>query len=88
MLFRSGAAAYKVAVNTADTRSWELLPAQFQIIQLPMPEDRKVELAPDGVHPVTVELPGRAKSAMIYVNAPSTAPAAFSYRIFSLEGQR
>lgn len=83
-----GAAAYKVAVNTADTRGWELLPAQFQVIQLPMPADRKVELAPDGAHPVTVELPGKAKSAMIYVNAPSNAPAAFSYRIFSMEGHR
>ncbi len=79
-----GTAAYKVAVNTADTRSWELLPKEFQIAQIAMPRDRRLKLAPDGKRPLTVTIPDSAQSAIVYVNAPGNAEAAFSGQVFPL----
>ncbi|MBS1370443.1 MAG: hypothetical protein HPZ91_10860 [Lentisphaeria bacterium] len=68
-----GSMIYRAAFNTADTRSWEILPKEFQLAILPMPEDRRVTVAPDGnrAGAVTLEIPKRDRSAIIYVNAPS-----------------
>ena len=82
-----GLAAYKIAVNTADTRSWEILPREFQVVQLPMPADRKLVLTPDGGTPVSVSLPPDARSAIDYVNAPSRTAAALTCRVFGLKSQ-
>lgn len=66
--------AYKVATATADTRTWEVLPQQFLLTQLPLPQDRQVKLDFQGPVPMqsTVSLPAEARSAIIFVNAPST----------------
>lgn len=66
-------AAYRAATNTADTRSWELLPKEFQLTQFPMPRNRNVTIALNGSsHNVLhVELPGNARSAIIYISAPN-----------------
>ena len=82
-----GLAAYKVAVNTADTRTWEALPREFQVAQFPMPADRKLVLKPDGGASVTVDLPPDARSAIVYVNAPSRTATALTYRVFGLKSQ-
>ena len=82
-----GLAAYKVAVNTADTRCWEILPREFQVVQFPMPAERKLVLKPDGAAPVSVDLPPDARSAIVYVNAPSRTAAAFTFRVFGLKSQ-
>jgi len=68
-----GGALYRWVVNTADTRSWEMLPKEFQLTQFPMPEDRKVILNLHGENGVaeTVALPEICKSAIIFVDAPS-----------------
>ena len=80
-----GTSAYKVIFNTADTRTWEILPKEFQIAQFAMPKDRKLLLGPDSHTPVTIDLPKTAGSAIVFVNAPGNAPGAFTYRVFSLK---
>ena len=69
-----GGAIYRAAMNTADTRSWELLPKEFQLTQFPMPENRVIslDLQGDNAHiKRTVQIPDDCKSAIIYVSAPS-----------------
>jgi hypothetical protein len=79
--------AYRAAFNTADTRSWEMLPKEFQLTQLPLPADRRVAIDPDGsgAKAQTVELPAACRSAIIYVQAPS--PGVFSYHVFGLNSK-
>ena len=79
-----GTTAYKMIFNTADTRTWEMLPKQFQIAQFPMPADRKVLLKAGGIRSASVEIPADAESVIIYVNAPDRKPEAFSCQIFPL----
>lgn len=80
----AGASLYNAAMNTADTRSWELLPKEFQLAQLPMPADRKVEIELQGEKnfPLQIEIPDFSRSAIIFVNAVS--PASISCNIFPL----
>lgn len=76
-----GTNIYKIAFNTADTRSWEILPKQFQLTQIPMPRDRKVLLTLPGLSPVSVDIPPTAESAILYVNLPGNSPYSFSYKV-------
>ncbi len=65
---------YRYAMNTADTRSWETLPKEFQVAQLPMPADRKVHVNLTGAFggpSFDVALPAACRSAILYVSAPS-----------------
>lgn len=68
-----GSMIYRATFNTADTRSWELLPKEFQLTQLPMPRDRQLLLQPDGRGDKALRLtiPGHAGSAIVYVYAPA-----------------
>lgn len=69
-----GGAAYRSAMNTADTRSWELLPKEFQLAQFPMPENREVTMVlrgNGGRRVETVRIPVESRSAIIFVSAPS-----------------
>jgi hypothetical protein len=66
-------AAYQLATNIADTRSWQTLPKEIQIARLNMPQERSLRLATaDGTwqQDVTV-IPGHV--VVIYVK--STSPA-------------
>ena len=77
-----GGAVYRAAMNTADTRSWEILPKEFQLTQFPMPEDKQVKLdlnLTNGGMTVskTLRLPDDCKSAIIFVDAPSVQNVAF-----------
>ncbi len=74
-----GGAVYREAMNTADTRSWEILPKEFQLTQFPMPKDRTVKLKLNGGKPVSESLliPDVCKSAIIFVDAPSAQNVAF-----------
>ena len=72
--------AYTAAMNTADTRSWEILPKEFQVLQLPMPENHQLDISLSGNNFQTVQIPPAARSAFIYINAPS--PHNWSYQIF------
>ena len=68
-----GGTAYRVAMNTADTRSWEILPKEFQLTQFPMPQNREVTLSTVGapMGDIKVTLPQNCRSAVIWVGAPS-----------------
>ena len=77
-----GGAAYRAAMNTADTRTWEILPKEFQLTQLPMPENKQIKLnlnLPNGGLAISKSLllPDDCKSAIIFVNAPSVQNVAF-----------
>jgi hypothetical protein len=66
-----GGTAYRVAMNTADTRSWETLPKEFQLTQLPMPQKRELALTLGGGRSCKVQLPDNCRSAIVWVGAPS-----------------
>jgi uncharacterized protein len=52
-------AAYQMAVNIADTRTWTTLPKEFQVCQIPTPADGKIELStPNGMRVSVVLGPG------------------------------
>lgn len=66
-------AAYQLATNIADTRSWQTLPKEIQIARLNMPANRTLRLAtPDGAwqQDVTV-IPGHV--VVIYVKSVNSA---------------
>ena len=68
-----GGTAYRAAMNTADTRSWETLPKEFQLTQFPMPQNREVTLSAVGapMGDIKVKMPQNCRSAVIWVGAPS-----------------
>lgn len=68
-----GGTTYRVAMNTADTRSWEMLPKEFQLTQFPMPQNREVTISAVGapLGDIKVTLPQNCRSAIIWVGAPS-----------------
>lgn len=74
---------YKMAVNTADTRSWEILPREIRVAFCPVPENRTLVITPGGGAPIEVRIPPDARSAVIYINAPSRQSSPLC-RIFSL----
>ena len=80
-----GSVIYRATFNTADTRSWEILPKEFQLTQFPMPADHKITIAPDGRNPRTIELPANSRSAIVYVNAPSDK--VLSYQVFGINSK-
>ena len=80
-----GTSAYKAIFNTADTRTWEILPKEFQISQFAMPADRKVTITPEGMMPISVEVPKEASSAVILVNVPDNVAKAATCRVFPIK---
>ena len=69
-----GGAIYRAAMNTADTRSWEILPKEFQLTQFPMPDNKQVTLSlagASGGSSYRLQLPADSRSAIIFVDAPS-----------------
>lgn len=71
---------YQALFNTADTRSWNLLPKEYQLAQLPMPSDRTltINLNQGAVSsPVQLTLLDSCGSAIIYVNAMNPRNVAF-----------
>jgi uncharacterized protein len=51
-------AAYQMAVNIADTRTWTTLPKEFQVCRFPTPPDGKIELTTPNGTKVVVALTG------------------------------
>ena len=74
-----GGAVYRAAMNTADTRTWEILPKEFQLTQFPVPADRQVKLKLNGgaSFSQSFRLPDECKSAIIFVDAPSAQNVKF-----------
>lgn len=70
---RISTAAYQLATNVADTRSWQTLPKEIQLARMEMPKDRMVQLStPDGTWRQEVSLiPGDV--IVLYVKSPLSA---------------
>ena len=68
-----GTSLYNELTNTADTRSWEMLPKEFGLTQFPMPENRKITVNLRGRQNAgtTITLPENCRSAIVFVSAPS-----------------
>jgi len=68
-----GSTIYNSATNTADTRTWEMLPVEFALTQLPMPEKRKLQINLSGRKSteLSVDIPENVSSAIIFISAPS-----------------
>jgi hypothetical protein len=77
-------AAYQLATNIADTRSWQTLPKEIQLARLEMPKDRIVQLStPDGIWRQDVTLiPGDI--VVLYIKSP-LSPATLSVNQFKLK---
>ncbi len=73
---------YQAMFNTADTRGWFILPKEFCVTQMPMPQNRTLTFA--GLPEVTtIEIPEGCGSAIVYVNA--LTPARIQYQVFPLK---
>ena len=68
-----GGAIYRQAMNTADTRSWEILPKNFHLAVLPMPHNRVIDLQLEGQKTIrqNITLPADCRSAIVFVSAPA-----------------
>ncbi|MBR4372224.1 MAG: hypothetical protein IKS92_14325 [Victivallales bacterium] len=68
-----GGTAYRIAMNTADTRSWEILPKEFLLTQFPMPRNRTltIQLTGQVQQNLSIDVPADSRSAILYINAPS-----------------
>ena len=77
-----GTSIYKYTFNTADTRCWQTLPKEYQIMPLPLPPDGRLKLSPAGdpEKSVEIQLDKRRKMAIVYVMAPG--PGVFDVKIF------
>ncbi len=66
-------AVYREAMNTADTRTWEILPKTIGMTCFPMPKDRIVRIAPDGSGSDLrkIRIPDDCRSAILLIGAPS-----------------
>ena len=61
---------YKYLFNTADTRCWETLPGEYQIVHFPIPKDRKLKLnLPLGslTKELSIDFKKKARLIIIYV---------------------
>lgn len=78
---------YRVAMNTADTRSWEILPKEFLLTQFPMPRNRTLTIQLTGLvqQNFAVDIPPDSRSAIVYINAPS--PNNVSCHIFPIKSK-
>ena len=67
------ASIYKAAFNTADTRSWQLLPNEFYITNMPMPEDGIINITDENniVHEQLKIDRKKGDKAIVFVRAPN-----------------
>lgn len=77
--------AYQAVFNTADTRTWQLLPKGYMLTQLPMPSDRILTLNGEatGGQGVQVNIPDGCSSAIVFVNAMT--PTNVACQVFQLK---
>jgi len=72
LIARIGTAIYQAAVNIADTRTWSTLPKEFQVIRLPTPESRRLEILGAAGQRAEVSLVDGTVN-VVYVRSVSTA---------------
>jgi hypothetical protein len=74
LLVQAATAAYEMAVNIADTRTWTTLPKEFQVCRFPTPADGRIELSTaNGIRmPIVLGSSGAAKIDLTSTNAQAT----------------
>lgn len=74
LLAQLATAAYQMAVNIADTRTWTTLPKEFQVCHFPTPADGRIELStPNGIiMPVNLISGSGAKIDLTSTDAQAT----------------
>ena len=65
-------AAYQLAVNIADTRTWTTLPKEFQVARLPTPADGKLDLSTPNGMKVSVTLNTAVNGSKVDLTSPNT----------------
>ncbi len=60
LLMQLGTAAFQIAVNIADTRTWTTLPKEFQICRFPTPAGGRIELSTPNGMSLSVAIDGMA----------------------------
>ena len=65
-------AAYQLAVNIADTRTWTTLPKEFQVARLPTPADGKLDLSTPNGMKVSVTLNSGAAGTKVNLTSANT----------------
>lgn len=66
----SATGLYKYLFNTADTRCWETLPGEYQMVHFPIPEDRKIKFeipVEKSKKEISVDLQKGARLVIIYI---------------------
>ena len=63
-------------MNTAHTRSWEILPGAFLLTQFPMPENRQLNVQmrlSDSMRKIDwpLKIPDGCDSALVFISAPA-----------------
>jgi hypothetical protein len=83
-----GTSIYKYTFNTADTRCWQTLPREYQVMQLPRPSDGKLKLSVlsscgtmNSAEPVEVKI--ERNLAIIHVR--QAGQGNISARVFEIE---
>ncbi len=70
-LFAYGATGlYKYLFNTADTRCWETLPGEYQMVHFPIPKDRKIKFKIPGdvsKKEVSIDLKKGSRVVIVYI---------------------
>jgi hypothetical protein len=65
----------QLAVDIADTRTWNTLPKEFQFCRIPTPSDRKIQISgPNGESKMEVSV-GEGTVNLIYVKSISATNA-------------
>ena len=59
-------AAYTAATTAADVRIWSTLPKDFQVARCAIPQDRKLQISPDGGATFEINIPS-CKNAIVYI---------------------
>jgi hypothetical protein len=78
LFMQIGTAAFQIAVNIADTRTWTTLPKAFQICRFPTPADGKLELSTPNGMSIPVTLDGVTHGAKIDLTSTNSVPASLN----------
>ena len=75
LFMQLGTAAFEMAVNIADTRTWTTLPKQFQICRFPTPADGKIDLSTPNNMKLSVNLDSMPSGSKIDLTSTNSVQA-------------
>ena len=75
LFMQIGTAAFQLAVNIADTRTWTTLPKEFQICSFPTPADGRIDLTTPNAMNLSVTLNGVTNGSKIDLTSTNSVQA-------------